>query len=94
MTLQIYDKMTVGQTMQQNTQAWDNQKEGLGPKPLRHKLNSGSITSDGTSVEKHRDLTRLHLLSETAKWWPDTKYLLSKLKAKKKIKMLFSCTVC
>lgn len=69
-------------------------KEGLGPKPLRHKLNSGSITSDGTSVEKHRDLTRLHLLSETAKWWPDTKYLLSKLKAKKKIKMLFSCTVC
>lgn len=32
MTLQIYDKMTVGQTVQQNTQAWDNQKEGLGPK--------------------------------------------------------------
>lgn len=32
MALQIYDKMTVGQTVQQNTQARDNQEEGLRPK--------------------------------------------------------------
>lgn len=39
-----------------------------------------------------RKTSRPHT-AETAKWWPDTKYLLSKLKAKK-IKTLFSCTVC
>lgn len=64
--------------MQKNTQPWDNQKEGLGPKPTE--TQTEFMLDRFKKRFSIKTLIRLHLLNDTDKWLAETIYLLPTVK--------------